>query len=147
MDYDTGTMSTVDLQRACKARGLPTYGTKQQLKARLDAAPVITPQDTAAKILAPTAEDTKVFSAPTVSTNERQELLEALQRQYAGLMVVSYDADQDVYRFDGGAQGRTTTTGKQPAKAIQRVAASYVNISQGAALHASLPQGALGNVG
>lgn len=141
-----------ELKAMCVEAGLPTYGNKQQLIERLHA-------DAAASLAEPVAENTPAVEPETTPTPEPirapkvivtqstvpvenlppvnhaahvQEVLDACRSRFHGLNV-RYDSNEEVFMFEGGRQGRVSTTARQPARCIIGAAESYYNLARGRA--------------
>jgi len=65
------------------------------------------------------------------SDKEVQETLSYVRSRFQGLITVNVDKNQDppVFQFEGGRQGRMTTTTRQSPKAVMKVAESYANVA------------------
>jgi hypothetical protein len=186
------TASLVDLRKACSDAGLPTYGNKDQLLERLNAAaasdlansdesPVevtTLEADTDAQATTAVMQQSASFStaaaapepmpshavpsqplilqapanapARTSFAGQAADLLAHIRNKFPGL-IVKLDAHNEVFTFEGGRQGKVTTTIHQPMAAIvgQRtsVADKYVQDAQAAVMAGRTVEGALGELG
>lgn len=143
-----------ELKALCTEAGLPTYGTKAQLIERLQAAaaselaePVTEPVDPAVVEPEPAPAPTPVTmpkvivtqstvpveNLPPVNHNAHvQEVLDACRSRFHGLNL-RYDSNEELFIFEGGRQGRVSTTARQPARCIIGAAESYYNLARGRA--------------
>lgn len=64
------------------------------------------------------------------SEKEVAETMDYIQRRFAGVISVSIDKHQEVFQFEGGRQGRLTTTIKQPSQSVVKVAEQYANVAR-----------------
>jgi len=147
-----------ELKAMCVEAGLPTYGNKQQLIERLQADAAASLAETVAEPEAPTAVEPEPTPEPvaapqpvrapkvivtqsTVPTENLppvnhaahvQDVLDACRSRFHGLNV-RYDSNEEVFMFEGGRQGRVSTTSRQPARCIIGAAESYYNLARGRA--------------
>lgn len=149
--------TTVELKAMCEEAGLATYGAKSVLIERLQkhavaemieeavmGEPSVEPEaePVAAPAPAPAPAPVKsgivaISSTAMLSTlppvNHKahvQETLDECRSRFHGI-IVNYDINQEAFIFDGGRQGRTTTTARQPKKNVLDVAKSYYNLARG----------------
>lgn len=101
------------------------------------------------KLITPNAQETqKLLAAHTGYTKrETQDVFEHLKTKYGHLMSIRYDEHQEIFQFEGGLQGRVTTTAKQNPKSIVKVAEQYLNIANSARLQETNPMTAMGKFG
>lgn len=140
---DLNALTTAKLQTQAKEAGLPTWGTKMQLIQRLQEDAVTKLQTSKTDEVPPVPVAVASISSPKADTNA---VVTEINRRFGHAVKVFYDAEQEVFQFEGGIQGRTTTTARQPLKAILAVAASYLNIHEQAPGVASNPMHAIGDV-
>lgn len=83
------------------------------------------------KLITPSQDDVhKALQSHTgYSEKEVQETLEYIRSRFKGLITVNLDKHQEVFQFEGGRQGRMTTTIKQSPKAVMKVAEGYANVA------------------
>lgn len=194
------TKPLADLRKACADAGLPTYGNKEQLLERLNAAasaeltdnaapedvaatetmqasalvaevgnhgtePASVPasQQHASPTTSPVVADTRLTipleqqiasigftgshnKGQTVTIEHARRVLEEIRNRYPQLNV-QLDVDNEVYVFQGGIQGKVTTTIHQPLAAILHhvsgVAPTYVREHR----EGLATRGALGDLG
>lgn len=152
------TMTLEELKLACKDAGVKDYGTKAQIIERIKNASIAALTNTPEKEIT-VAQEQMVASAiekaftpeapapqpvPVVFVNSPtniktlppvnhkahvQEVLDWSSSNLPGVMV-KYDEHQEVFTFDGGRQGRQTTTARQPLGTFKAAAIAYRNVAQ-----------------
>jgi hypothetical protein len=152
-------MTNKQLQQLCRDAGLPDYGTKAVMIERLQKAAaaelvedatdvVVENEDATVEVVEPVEavkpEPVKVAApaiiiTPTVALENLppanhakhvEETLDAVRSRYQGI-IVRYDSNEETFVFEGGRQGKTTTTARQPKWAVMSVAESYYNVARG----------------
>lgn len=197
-------MSQAQLMAESKTRGIPAYGTKQQLIDRLtshasdpanpspapdfanpnDSSAMATMQTSATvnhvedrtppsqviapepyqksndatppskQVILPTAQDTVAFGQTTQSGLQTMEyaqrVLSKIKSKFPNLQV-RIDPHQEVYVFEGGIQGRVTTTIHQPESAMLHymhgLAPGYINAHHAGMMAKNDASNAQGDVG